>query len=171
MTAAHVPRAARMRRPDLVQRGVRLGKALQLVNVLRDAPADLRLGRCYLPRTLLQEAGLQPEQLTDASARRAVAPVYRALLKLFLGHVDAAFPYVLELPRSEPRLRLAALWPLWIGLSTVARLCSAADPLDPTRVIKIRRAEVYRILAESSAAVGSDRLLRRLHQRRRAAAG
>ena len=31
--------------------GVRFGKALQLTNVLRDVPRDLRIGRCYLPET------------------------------------------------------------------------------------------------------------------------
>ncbi len=34
-------------------RGIRLGKALQYVNVLRDTPRDLLDGRCYLPRQLL----------------------------------------------------------------------------------------------------------------------
>jgi farnesyl-diphosphate farnesyltransferase len=89
------------------------------------------------------------------------------LRALALGHIDASFPYVMAIPRREPRLRLAALWPLWIGLGTLEQIAAAPDPLDPAQPIKISRAEVYGILAESSLAVGVDRALERLHQRRR----
>jgi farnesyl-diphosphate farnesyltransferase len=167
MTAAHVPTLERMKRPDLVQRGVRLGKALQYVNVLRDAPVDLRLGRSYVPRALLAEVALEPHDLLDPGRRLRARPAYDALRHVALEHVDAAFPYVLAIPASEPRLRLAALWPLWIGLATLARLRDVDDPFDPARSVKIRRADVYRILGESSAVVAIDRLLERQHERRR----
>jgi len=38
----------------LLSNGVRFGKGLQLVNILRDLPVDLRHGRCYLPSVDLQ---------------------------------------------------------------------------------------------------------------------
>jgi farnesyl-diphosphate farnesyltransferase len=167
MTAAHVPTVSRLSRPDYVARGVRLGKALQLVNVIRDAAADLREGRCYLPRQLLAAHALAPEALLDPRQRRQARPLLDELRKLALAHVDAAFPYVMAIPRREPRLRLAALWPLWIGLGTLEQLAQADDPLDPARPTKIGRGDVYRILAESSMAVGVDSLLARLHERRR----
>ena len=167
MTAAHVPTVRRLARPDFVARGVRLGKALQLVNVIRDAAADLAQGRCYIPRTLLSAHGLTPDDLRVPAARRRARPVLDELRRLALAHIDAAFPYVMAIPRREPRLRLAALWPLWIGLGTLEKLAAADDPLDPARPVKISRADVYRILAESSVAVGVDRALTRLHQRRR----
>jgi farnesyl-diphosphate farnesyltransferase len=170
MTAAHIPAVRRLQRPDFVARGVRLGKALQLVNVIRDAPADLRLGRCYIPRELLSQHGLEPEWLRDPARRGAARPLFDELRHRCLGHVDAALPYVTSIPRSEPRLRLAALWPLWIGLATLARLRDASDPLDPARPVKIPRSELYRLLAESSAVVGSDTLLLRAHNRRRKSA-
>ena len=78
---------------------------------------------------------------------------------------------MLAIPRTEARLRLAALWPLWIGLGTLARLRAADDPLDPKAPVKIERPDVYRIMAESTMAVGSDRLLTILHERRRRQAG
>lgn len=170
MTAAHVPIVKRLQRPDFVARGVRLGKALQMVNVIRDCPADLQLGRCYVPRELLSRHGLEPETLATPSGRRRARPVLDALHEIALGHVDAAFPYVLAIPKREVRLRLAALWPLWIGLSTLEKLRRADDPLDPARPVKIDRGEVYRILVESSAVVGVDALLKRRHAARRARA-
>lgn len=171
MTAAHVPSVRRLSRPDFVARGVRLGKALQYVNVIRDAAQDLANGRCYIPRALLAEHGLTPEALRDPVERRRARPVVEALSRLALAHIDAAFPYVISIPRWEPRLRLAALWPLWIGLGTLEKLAASADPLDPANAVKISRGEVYRILVESSMAVGVDRALERLHARRRHRAG
>jgi farnesyl-diphosphate farnesyltransferase len=47
----------------LMANGIRFGKGLQLVNILRDLPEDLRNGRCYLPADKLLEAGLQPADL------------------------------------------------------------------------------------------------------------
>jgi farnesyl-diphosphate farnesyltransferase len=171
MTAAHVPSVRRLQRPDFVARGVRLGKALQLINVIRDAAADLQQGRCYVPRELLARHQLAPGDLRDPRARVRARPLLDELRRQALGHVDAAFPYVMAIPRREPRLRLAALWPLWIGLATLERLAASDDPLDPAHPVKVTRAQVYRILVESSVAIAVDPLLERLHQRRRRQAG
>jgi farnesyl-diphosphate farnesyltransferase len=47
----------------LLSNGVRFGKGLQLVNILRDLPADLKNGRCYLPLERLEPLKLWPETL------------------------------------------------------------------------------------------------------------
>ena len=47
---------------------IRFGKALQLVNILRDLPGDLANGRCYLPAVDLELAGLKPEDLRNPTA-------------------------------------------------------------------------------------------------------
>jgi farnesyl-diphosphate farnesyltransferase len=167
MTATHVPRIKRLLRPDFVARGVRLGKALQMVNVIRDAPRDLRDGRSYFPRELLERHGLEARDLVDPARRGRARPLLDELHAIALAHVDASFPYVLAIPRTEARLRLAALWPLWIGLGTLAQLRRAKDPLDPDEPVKIGRRDVYRIVAESTLAVASDRALSLRHRRRR----
>jgi len=61
-TEVHVAHRPRLRHWDLPRMralGVRLGKGLQLTNVLRDLPRDVRLGRCYLPRQDLARLGLR----------------------------------------------------------------------------------------------------------------
>jgi farnesyl-diphosphate farnesyltransferase len=167
--AAHLPAVSRMARPDLKARGVRLGKALQIVNVLRDAPADLAAKRCYFPKELLAAHGLKPKDLADPARRRMARPVIDRVIAIGRDHIDAAFPYVLAIPRTEPRLRLSALWPLWIGIETIARYAALEDPLDPAAHVKIPRSDVYKIIAESTAVVGSDALLTAAQRRRRAA--
>lgn len=166
--AAHVPALSTLKRPDRVARGVRLGKALQLVNVLRDAPRDLQDRRCYYPAELLRRHGVTVADLVDPERRRHVQPVLHELVDIALAHVDAAFPYILAIPAREAKLRLAALWPLWIGLETLARFVAAEDPLDPEQPVKIQRTDVYRIMAESTAVVASDTLLKLAHSARRA---
>jgi farnesyl-diphosphate farnesyltransferase len=168
MTAAHLPEVAHLGRPELVARGVALGKALQLVNVIRDAPADLGEGRCYFPAPLLERHGLTVDDLLDPTRRRAARPLVAELTRLALEHADSAWPYVLAIPARAPRLRLACVWPLWIGLATLARLAAAPDPLDPAAPVKISRREVYALVGESLAVVALDPLLELAHRRRRA---
>ena len=45
--------------------GQHIGDALQIVNILRDLPKDLRIGRCYFRRTDLQQAGLTAQDLLN----------------------------------------------------------------------------------------------------------
>ena len=55
-------------------RGIRFGKGLQLTNILRDIAQDVRLGRCYLPRTELAALGVQPQQLLDPAMEQSYIP-------------------------------------------------------------------------------------------------
>jgi farnesyl-diphosphate farnesyltransferase len=141
------------------EKGVRFGKGLQLVNILRDLPKDLRLGRCYLPLA-------QPERLLDPARFAEVRDVYQHWLAMAADHLTAGWEYVLAIPRREHRLRLACVWPIWIGQQTLARL-GAANPLDPAQRIKITRAEVYRLLARSVWCNRSAAALTREFQRLR----
>ena len=64
-TEVHVAHRPRLRHWDLEKMtalGIRFGKALQLTNVLRDIPRDLRQGRCYLPSHDLGLLGVEPRQ-------------------------------------------------------------------------------------------------------------
>ena len=113
--------------------------------------------------------GIAPIDLRDPVKRRRARPIFDLLLERAVAHVDAAMPYVLAIPRTEPRLRLAALWPIWIGLGTLALLKDMRDPFDPTEVVRIPQNELYKILAESTAVVSFNSALERSHARRRAA--
>jgi len=46
---------------------VNLGKALQLVNILRDIQSDARRGRIYLPREDLEQFGVRPAELLSGA--------------------------------------------------------------------------------------------------------
>jgi farnesyl-diphosphate farnesyltransferase len=171
-TALHIAHRARLARWDaagMSALGVRFGKALQMTNVLRDVPGDLRHGRCYLPARELSDAGLTPLDLLDPARSPAARPLLRRLLAVALGHYDAAWRYTLAIPRAEWRMRLACAWPLMIGLETVAALAAHADPLAASPPVKISRARVRAILARSLVMVWSNTALDAVARRLRAA--
>ena len=141
--------------------GVRFGKALQLTNVLRDAPRDLRKGRCYLPADELAALGLTPSGLLRPQESERAWPAAASLVRLALEHYAAAESYILAIPRRALRLRLAALWPALIGLRTLERLARNRRWLDPARPAKISRGAVYRIMARSFVAAPSNTAVRR----------
>ena len=146
---------------SLVERGVRYGKGLQLVNILRDIPADLEKGRCYLPKNDLERLGLAPRDLLNPENEAAVRPLYDQWLNLAEGHLREGWSYVLALPWQWCRLRLASSWPILIGLRTLNRLRTGRI-LDPKGRIKVSRGEVRRILFLTTLAYPLPPVWRRL---------
>ena len=135
--------------------GVRFGKGLQLVNVLRDVPKDLRIGRCYLPVK-------EPQLLLDPQNFARIRPLYTRWLDTAVEHLDAGWHYTVQIPSSLWRLRLACVWPIWIGLKTIARL-RQGNPLDPSHRIKVSRIEVYGLMLRSVLLCRSDGALNRAY--------
>jgi farnesyl-diphosphate farnesyltransferase len=171
MTMAHCPALREWDAAAMRGRGMRLGQGLQMTNVLRDLAHDLRTGRCYLPRQDLARVCLVPEDLRDPTALERLRPLLRELLGLTLDHYAEGWTYVLAIPPSEIRLRLASAWPLFIGLRTLERLQTAPDLLDPKVTVKISRPAVYAILLRSVATVWSDAALNRYHRALRGKVG
>jgi farnesyl-diphosphate farnesyltransferase len=112
---------------NLIGRAIAYGKGLQLVNILRDMPADLKAGRCYLPLADPDDAG----ELHLARAR---------WLDRAEGWIDEGFAYSACLvPR---RLRAASVLPAMIARETLSLLRAAGPDAMRTR-IKIPRTRVY----------------------------
>lgn len=128
--------------------GVRFGKGLQLVNILRDIPADLAKGRCYLPLEKLTEIGLTPADLLKLESESKFRPLYNHYLDIAEAHLAAGWQYTNLIPFGEMRVRLACAWPILIGLQTIRRLRAGAV-LDPRQRIKINRSEVWQIVRKS----------------------
>ncbi|WP_416052151.1 phytoene/squalene synthase family protein [Cupriavidus basilensis] len=160
MTYAHMPGTLKADSEAMLLRGVRFGKALQMTNVLRDCAKDLRIGRCYLPETMLGQYGLTPQDLLLPGNSARAKPLLFALIRTTLGHFREAVDYTFAIPAFSARLRLACLWPVLIGLETLLLLASNDDWLDPAKVPKIRRSEVYRIVGYSALMAPSNGLLR-----------
>lgn len=140
-----------MRRLDLSfmrLNGVRFGKGLQLVNILRDLPRDLQQGRCYLPEVELSELGVKPSDLLKPQTQSRIQPLLDRWMDQAMAHLDAGWLYTLMLPPGHWSLRLACAWPVLIGQETLVKLRSA-PLLDPEVRVKVTRSKIRRILAGS----------------------
>ena len=111
--------------------GVRFGKALQMTNVIRDVPKDLRAGRCYVPREMLESVGLVPEDLLSPDAIETARPLLTALVRRALEFYVSAEEYIRATPRRSARLRLAMIWPVLIGLATLDLLLAQSQLARP----------------------------------------
>jgi len=166
MTYAHMPGTFRASSETMLELGIRFGKALQMTNVLRDCGKDLRIGRCYLPSAMLDPLNLSPQDLLLPASSLRARPLLYELVQKALDHFRCAAEYTLAMSRTSVRLRLACLWPILIGLDTLLLLVNNDDWLDPAKVSKVRRSDVYRILLSSLPLLASDRLLRIWLQRK-----
>ena len=140
--------------------GLRYGKALQLINILRDAGEDVRAGRCYLPAEQLQSLGIDPEQIASKPATLA------ALLQTWQDRGADGLRAGLEYACAvQPwRVRLATALPALIGARTLA-LLRAAGPAALNHRIKVPRAEVRRMLLTTVATFAAPATLRRTFER------
>jgi farnesyl-diphosphate farnesyltransferase len=148
MCRAHLFPKARLDDSVLLAKGVRFGKGLQLVNVLRDLPADLRQGRCYLPSERLAGIDLAIEDLLQPANEPRLRPLYNEYLARARAHLLAGWDYTNSLPRGQARVRLACAWPILIGMKTI-ELLRSGNVLDPQQRIKVGRPEIKRIIFRS----------------------
>lgn len=141
MSLAHMFKPPKGKDEHFMQQGVRFGKALQMINIMRDIPEDLRFGRCYVPSPSLEKIGLKPDDLLDKESIEKFRPLYDSYLDITDAHLDAAIEYILMIPKLHFRSRAACMLPVLIGQRTVT-LLRQGNPLDSSRVIKVTRDEM-----------------------------
>jgi farnesyl-diphosphate farnesyltransferase len=146
---------------ELKPRSVAFGNALQLTNILKDVREDLDRGSCWLPRTLLAEHGLKPEELLEARHRGEVMQAHGRLVAVAHRELREAFAYVLALPSVERGLRLFCVWPLFLAVMTLRKLYGNVAVLGKEPV-KVSRKTVKWVLGTTRLLVGQDWALRRL---------
>ena len=147
----HFPRYSNRPEQELMPLASAFGKGLQLVNILRDMPADLRAGRCYLPADELLRAGADPATLLDNPA--AAQPVFEewmAKARTFLNdgrdYIRAVRPW---------RIRFACYLPWQLAVKTLD-LMAATPPLASTEKVKVSRSMVYGTMLRGVVAAFSN---------------
>ena len=163
MSLAHLFKLDHEKENQLFENGVRFGKSLQMINILRDIPADLELGRCYIPRKSLEKHKLSPHDLLDKSKMEPFRPLYDEYLDLTSRYLESAIQYIEMIPHSQFRLRGSCMLPVIIGKRTVS-LLRGRNVLDRKDRIKIDRAEIKEVVKQGVMAVpfkgSSKKLLR-----------
>jgi farnesyl-diphosphate farnesyltransferase len=109
-----LPGFASLEFSELLDLGIRFGKGLQLVNVLRDRHSDAKMGRIYVP----------PER-------------FAAILAEARAHLEAARRYVDAL--QIYRLRVACILPLYLGDATL----DLVERYPSDERVKVHRSRVW----------------------------
>ncbi len=149
------------RKERLRSRSVAFGLGLQLVNIARDIPADWGRRTVFVPQEMCETHGILPEALPDPTRRAQSSKVLMDLIRLADHELREAQSYILDLPRTAPRVRLFCLWPLLMAQDTLIKLARhPAAALDPSARIKIGRRRVKFIVYSTMVTCWSNSLLR-----------
>ncbi|ADO73189.1 phytoene/squalene synthase family protein [Stigmatella aurantiaca] len=138
------------------------GRALQLINILKDIREDLERGYCWLPRTVMAAHGLTARTLLYPENRGRAVAMLNELVAVARREADISLEYALRLPVDEPGLRLFCLWPLFFAVLALSRLENNPAVFEP-QPVKISRASVREIMLLTQQNVTSDTVLRALY--------
>ena len=145
---------------EMIELGVRYGKGLQLINILRDAGTDLQAGRCYFPNEELGALGLAPDGILREPEK------FKSILRRWLDKAQSGMEAGIEYSSAiqNRRVRFATALPALIGARTLALLEeTGAAALE--KQVKIERRAVRAIISSMVVRLASRDAIRELFQR------
>jgi phytoene synthase len=92
---------------EMTEKAVRLGKAMQITNILRDVAEDFAKDRIYLPDDLMQTFGFSPHDIPYGAKAKGWAELFQYLHDLAEIHYQAGLSAGICYPRDS-RLALTA---------------------------------------------------------------
>jgi farnesyl-diphosphate farnesyltransferase len=146
----HLKKFSSRGEPEMLELGKRYGQGLQLINILRDAGADLRASRCYFPNQEVTAVAMEPAQILREPQR--FEPIYRKWRERAEQGVKDGIDYSREI--RNRRVRIATVLPALIGARTLALLREAGGTMLH-RHIKVSRKEVRAIVRSLTSSFGS----------------
>src|SRR5260370_12234540 len=155
----HLPRFTARSETEMLEKAKRYGMGLQLINILRDAGADLRAGRCYFPNEELAAAAMEASQILREPER--FQPIYRKWREKAERGIEAGVQYAAAV--RNRRVRIATVLPALIGARTLALLPNAcATALH--RHIKVPRKDVRAVIASLIFGFGARSRIKSLYR-------
>ncbi len=135
--------AIKIEKKQFISLGKKIGDALQLVNILRDLPKDLRIGRCYFAQEQLQQHHLSPADLLNKQNNEQFEPIKQKWISWGRKKLEAAYIYFAAIPKTQIRHRAAVAWPVLWAADTLQKLSQEKNLLDPAVHVKIPRRFIY----------------------------
>lgn len=145
---------SRITEDELTTLACGFGKALQLVNILRDLPADLAAGRCYLPADELAALNVDPSELQTTPS--LAQPVFDTWMARARELIEQGRLYIAAI--RTRRVRMACYIPWTLARQTLD-LMVKTPPLSTARRVKVGRLAVYGALFRSFRVAFGNKLL------------
>jgi farnesyl-diphosphate farnesyltransferase len=158
--AWHSPRI-KARKDALLPLGREFGLALQTVNVIRGLRKDYDRGWVFVPQTFLEQVDVTPDQLFMSNFEEKGLQVVRMLTDKAEQHLQHGLEYILTIPRTQHRIRLFCVWPLFFAVKTLAISRNNVSVLRDEA--KMSRAEVKTIIRDTTLLGWSNRWLNRYY--------
>jgi farnesyl-diphosphate farnesyltransferase len=155
----HLPKFSTRSESEMLDLAKRYGMGLQLINILRDAGADLRAGRCYFPNEELAVLAMEPSQIIREPQR--FLPIHHKWRAKAEQGIDAGIKYA-DAVRNR-RVRVATALPALIGARTLALIRDARATVLH-RHVKVSRKEVRGIVTSLVLSLGSRSRINSLYR-------
>ena len=123
--------------------GEKIGMALQITNILRDLPQDVKIGRVYLPLTELTAKEIMPQDFFDKKTYKKLKPVIFKWINWGVENISCAKDFIKEIPRRNFFTRATVAWPVFWSLDTFRLLASSKNLLDKNKIQKIPKKNIY----------------------------
>ena len=141
------------------------GLGLQLTNIIKDVADDRCRGWMFVPRALCAKHGTDPEHFLEPDHAPAAQAVMAELIAKAQRHLDDARDYCMALPRSQYRMRIFCLTPLYFAVRTLNLARHDPRLLDPDHKVKITRPEVKRTIRDTFLVAPNNHLVRQYYRR------
>ncbi len=147
---------------------VSFGLGLQYTNILKDICADAKREVLFIPDSILKQNNITAKTITSPENRESAKRAVNILARKAVSHLVDALKYTCLLPRLEPRLRLFCLWPLFMAADTLILLGQSHNYPCSGQGVKIKRAQVKKIILQTSIFCTSNFLIKRMFKKRMA---
>ncbi len=147
------------RRNMLLPLGREFGLALQTVNVIRGLRKDYERGWVFVPQTFLEQVGITCEQLFLPAFEEKGLQVIKLLADKAERHLQHGLEYIVTIPRTQHRIRLFCVWPLFFAVKTLAISRNNINVLRAEA--KMSRDQVKTIIRNTTVLGWSNRWLNR----------
>lgn len=143
--------------------GVDFGLGLQLTNIIKGVTDDISRGVSYLPRQMLEQAGVTIQDLLDNPGDLRGRRLVEELAAIALPWLDNALEYTVSIPPEEGDIRLFCALPLIFAVRTLG-LAVHTSRVFEEQPLKITREEVSAIYLQLKSISGQDAALREIYE-------
>lgn len=148
--------------PEFIELGKKIGMALQMTNILRDMPSDIKIGRIYLPLTDLTENNIMPQDFLEKKTYKKLKPIIYKWIKWGVQHLNAAAEFMGMIPRRKFFARATVAWPVIWSLDTFLLLANSKNLLDKNKIQKIPKKTIYLTMLTSPLYCFSNTIFKKL---------
>ncbi len=146
------------RREELMSLAVAFGQGLQMTNILKDIWEDRDRNACWLPRDVLDEAGVDMKSLQSDDSLNGFNAALNELIGVAHACLRNALGYTQMIPSAETGIRRFCLWAIGMAVLTLRKIHQNPEFRQGGEV-KISRRSVKATIVATNLAVRSNTAL------------